>query len=101
TLLYPRSTLLVLSLAPFLCTHSAPTEIYTLSLHDALPIFPNPAPRRLRVRLRYRSGSVTQRREPRLLHPVRSRTDLFHTEPVAGAARRHRYCIHGTSHCSH
>src|SRR5207248_10429683 len=26
----------------FLCTDTSPTDIYTLSLHDALPIFPEP-----------------------------------------------------------
>src|SRR5438034_3253465 len=30
------------SFSPFVFIDTAPTEIYTLSLHDALPIFPTP-----------------------------------------------------------
>src|SRR5256885_8301451 len=42
----------------FFFNDTATTEIYTLSLHDALPICPSPCPRLSRVRRRFRIGAA-------------------------------------------
>src|SRR5207247_11005457 len=53
----------------FSATATAPTEIYTLSLHDALPIFPATA----------RRGRWTH-------HQRRQRSQLLQSEPAGAAA---------------
>src|SRR3712207_6916981 len=51
----------------FFFNDTATTEIYTLSLHDALPILPRPAPDPARDRPR--AGSRHPRRRHRRRHP--------------------------------
>src|SRR5262245_63563320 len=64
---------LVFSFRVFFFNDTAPTEIYTLSLHDALPIYAprGPAERRLGRRTERLALPVARRRDPRV-HAARS-----------------------------
>src|SRR2546422_569322 len=84
----------------FFFNDTATTEIYTLSLHDALPISPGRPPAapcvacawRARAPARQRGRAAVPRRPPRPASPSRIRTP-----PPCGAPRRHRA---GPSACS-
>src|SRR3989337_3415712 len=55
-----------LTLVFFFFNDTATTEIYTLSLHDALPIFPVPAPRGGRRQPPREAGRLRDRKSTRL-----------------------------------
>src|SRR5438034_11691179 len=64
----------------FFSTHTAAPEIYTLSLHDALPIYPGGT--RAAARPRARGGGRCRREDHRSCHEARPvwrvRPDLLH-----------------------
>src|SRR4051812_49810469 len=60
----------------FFFNHSAPTEIYTLSLHDALPIWPGRRRERLPVDGRHRVD-LAQRRGQERLAELRQVSEAF------------------------
>src|SRR5690606_41758114 len=76
---------------PFQSTAPAPTSLYALSLHDALPIFPP----RLRPRRAHRQprrpprGLAAPRRLARRARPLLPR--LTHAPPIAKIARLYRF----------
>src|SRR5688572_33182390 len=69
-LLYDAGVAFIL-ITPFFFNHTATTEIYTLSLHDALPISPAPGCDRRDRRHRCLSTG-RQGKERRRGHPLRS-----------------------------
>src|SRR6266511_1480325 len=79
----------------FFFNDTATTEIYTLSLHDALPILPHPAPPTLRTRTApCRRDVRISRRRARLYHRVVREANPssaeFCREPPAAAGRPSR-----------
>src|SRR5260370_15877294 len=71
----------------FFFNDTATTEIYTLSLHDALPISPDAAPApRLQQRQFWQSGT-TANRESGGSYPARERRDSPHSSPTTGNSR--------------
>src|SRR5438445_7621568 len=74
--------------------HTAPTELYTLSLHDALPIFDRARPRAVSARYRRRPVQGSEHVEQR---PRRRRwRDRYRAVP-AGARRTRRRSEEHTS----
>src|SRR6266496_6810917 len=84
----------------FFFNDTATTEIYTLSLHDALPIFPCPGRAHLDfapgTRLRRMAPSVHRRRarEARRERPL-LRPDLSRSAPERGSESRPRRSVKG------
>src|SRR5437660_10139804 len=73
---------------PFFFTDTAPTEIYTLSLHDALPISQCP-PRRVDHHP-HRRSQRGHRRAGRLRHPAAPHRSEEHTSELQ--SRGHLVC---------
>src|SRR2546422_11270071 len=77
----------------FFFNDTATTEIYTLSLHDALPIYPH-RPRRARGaetrRARLRSGQLVRRRCRRFSRGQRAARSEEHTSELQ--SRLHLVC---------
>src|SRR2546422_3847468 len=84
-----------LSLSIFFFNDTATTEIYTLSLHDALPISRLLAPRRRALRAAHRNGGVLSRVLARAGRPFAGKgRSTWHrasgAEPPAGEQRAPR-----------
>src|SRR5689334_23517864 len=71
----------------FFFTATASTEIYTLSLHDALPILPVWRVWRVRALPRWRSGRNSSRQQPEYPPWFGSRT-MADTQAVAATDRK-------------